>query len=82
MSVLSSISSNTVDNAILNIARPIFAVAIWTWYAEHQDDVVLRKWSLITIRVRDLRWLVEALAGPEDEAAVTRAIVSPSPEPR
>lgn len=77
MSVLATASSDTVENVILNMARPIFAAAIWSWYAQHQGDVLFSKW-FISIRVRDVRPLIEALAGPEDEAAVS----IPPPFPR
>lgn len=64
MSVLANASSDAIENAILNIARPIFAAAIWKWYGEHENDTLLRKW-VFTIRVRDVRFLVETIAGPD-----------------
>jgi hypothetical protein len=68
MSVLSNASSDAIESAILNIARPIFARAIWAWYDADPGRVLFSKW-FITIRLRDLRWLVEEIAGPDDSAS-------------
>lgn len=68
MSVLSQASSDAVEGAILNIARPIFARAVWDWYDADPGRVLFNKW-FITVRLRDLRWLIEEIAGPDPSAA-------------
>ena len=65
MSVLAEVKANNgITDAILNAARPVFAAAIWIWYDANADEVLFSKWKFIKIRVRDLRPLVEAIAGP------------------
>lgn len=47
--------------------RRIMNEAIWAWYEENQDDVVFEKkvWFFnVKLRVRDLRFLIERIAGP------------------
>lgn len=68
MSALSSAGGNGVENAILDIARPAFARAIWAWFDASKDRVILSKWGFITIRVSAVRWIVEEIAGPEPTA--------------
>jgi hypothetical protein len=62
MSVLANASSDGLDNAILSIARPIFARAIWAWFNQNKDRITITKW-FISIPLRDVRWLVELIAG-------------------
>lgn len=64
-----SISNLGVDKATL---RRIMAEAIWEWYRENLDDVIYEKpvkvWKFgftVKIRIRDLRPLIERIAGPE-----------------
>lgn len=54
-----------VDSAIV---KRIMGEAIWEWYRENLDDVIFEKKVLffsIKLRVRDLRFLIERIAGPE-----------------
>lgn len=37
----------------------------WTWYYEHQDDVILRIFIFKTIKVKHLKFLFELLFGKE-----------------
>lgn len=54
-----------VSNALI---KGLMNKAIWQWYAEHQDEVVFEKkvfFFSIKLRIRDLRFLIERIAGPE-----------------
>lgn len=46
--------------------KRIMNEAIWAWYEENQDDVIFEKkvfFFSIKLRVRDLRFLIERIAG-------------------
>lgn len=69
MSALANASSDAFSNAILDAVRPIFARAIWAWFDEHQGDVLFSKW-FITVRVRDVGWLIADIAGERPPSIV------------
>lgn len=65
MSALASAKGEGLEHAIVEAARPIFARAIWRWFAENRDHVILKKWGFISVTVGMLRPLIEMIAGPE-----------------
>jgi hypothetical protein len=64
MSALSNTSAPEVLRGLIATAEPYFREAIWAYYAKRKDDVLFSKW-FITIRLRDVRFLIEDIAGPE-----------------
>lgn len=68
MSALSAAKSSGVESAILDLARPAFQAAIWQWYDANQGRVLLHKW-FITIRLSDVRFMIEEIAGPDPVTA-------------
>lgn len=56
---------------IIETLRKELADDVWALFHKHADDVLLTKKVLfvtIKLRVRDARFLVELIAGPEPEA--------------
>lgn len=69
MSVLATArGQGDVGEAILTVARPLFARAIWAWYHANEDRVLVSLW-IYKVRLRALRGLIEEIAGPEVEDA-------------
>lgn len=67
MAAIDAVSAGSVDTATEQEAeafRELFKAAVWSWYHQHEDDTLFRKW-FFAIRVRDVRVLVEAIVGPE-----------------
>lgn len=54
---------NTADAASKPIVKDIMNRAVWAWYEEHKDEVLIKKY-IFTIRIRDVRFLIERIAGP------------------
>lgn len=70
MTAISSLSVREIESAGIapELLRRLLGRAVWQWYREHQDDVVFARRILffkIELRVRDVRFLIERIAGPE-----------------
>ena len=70
MSALQSAQFNASMNAaqLTPTQRIALAAVFWEWYRNHADDTIIKRKVFIfsvTIRVRDLHPLFEALFGPE-----------------
>ena len=48
----------------LGVAKDAIRAAVWAWFDEHQNDVILRKW-FFSFRLKDVRFVVEMIVGPE-----------------
>ncbi len=48
----------------VSTVKRAFTGAIWAWFHNHENDSIKSFW-IISIRVRDLRFIFEALVGPE-----------------
>jgi len=53
-----------VIRGLLATTEPYFQAEIWAYYNARKTRVVFSKW-FITIRLSDLRFLIEEIAGPE-----------------
>lgn len=52
----------------LNLLKSILGSYAWTWFSEHQNDVIVKKWILffsVTIQVKHLKVLFEGLFGSQ-----------------
>lgn len=45
-------------------ALKAFSALAWSWFRANENTVVAKRW-ILSIRVRDLRWVFESLFGPE-----------------
>lgn len=51
-----------------DIVRQMMNQAVWAWFNDHKDDVIFTKkvfFFSVTLRVRDIRLVIERIAGPE-----------------
>lgn len=49
------------------IHNDLAIASIWAWYRSNPDRVVAKIGGFLKIRVKDLRFLFELLAGPEPQ---------------
>lgn len=70
MSAIANISAREAQQLGVSpeLLRQLLGKAVWAWYREHADDKIFSKRILfvsVTLRVRDVRFLIERIAGPE-----------------
>lgn len=58
-------SAEPITPARRSAVDPLVRDALWAFYNSNPDRVVVKVGGFIKIRVRDLRLLFEAIAGPE-----------------
>lgn len=57
-----------VDEGVVGLIKAALHDQFWLWFAQHENDVVLKKNLLffsLTVRVRDLRFVFNLVFGAE-----------------